>query len=91
MVQEMLHHAGFSIVHTEVLPDDQKIIEQQLRQLADESCLDLVVTTGDTGVSPQDVTPDAPLVVIQRQVPVNGVRPLTDHPAPPRSILAKAS
>ncbi|MGD8504314.1 MAG: MogA/MoaB family molybdenum cofactor biosynthesis protein [Syntrophobacterales bacterium] len=69
MVQEMLHHAGFSIVHTEVLPDDQKIIEQQLRQLADESCLDLVVTTGGTGVSPQDVTPDATLAVIQRQVP----------------------
>jgi molybdenum cofactor synthesis domain-containing protein len=65
----MLHHAGFSIVHTEVLPDNQKIIEQQLRQLADESCLDLVVTTGGTGVSPQDVTPDATLAVIQRQVP----------------------
>jgi molybdenum cofactor synthesis domain-containing protein len=69
MVQETLHQAGFSIVHAEVLPDDQKIIEHQLRQLADESCLDLVVTTGGTGVSPQDVTPDATLAVIQRQVP----------------------
>jgi molybdopterin adenylyltransferase len=69
MVQEILHQAGFSIVHAEVLPDDQKIIEQQLRQLADESCLDLVVTTGGTGVSPQDVTPDATLAVVHRQVP----------------------
>jgi molybdenum cofactor synthesis domain-containing protein len=69
MVQETLHQAGFSIVHAEVLPDDQKIIEHQLRQLADESCLDLVVTTGGTGVSPQDVTPDATLAVIHRQVP----------------------
>jgi len=52
-----------------VLPDDQQLLEQRLRHLADESCLDLVVTTGGTGVSPQDVTPDATLAVIDREVP----------------------
>lgn len=68
-VQKILDKAGFSIVHSQVLPDDRHLIEQQLRHLADESCLDLVVTTGGTGVSPEDVTPDATLAVIQRQVP----------------------
>jgi len=68
-VKEILEKAGFSIVQLEVLPDEQHCIEQRLRYLADGACLDLVVTTGGTGVSPQDVTPDATLAVIDRQIP----------------------
>jgi len=69
MLREILGKAGFSVTKTEILPDDQQLLEQRLRHLADESCLDLVVTTGGTGVSPQDVTPDATLAVIDREVP----------------------
>lgn len=68
-VQEILDNAGFSVAYLEVLPDDQRLIEEQLRHLADQSRFDLVVTTGGTGVSPEDVTPDATLAVIDRQVP----------------------
>ena len=68
-VREILAKAGFSVACFEVLPDDQGMIEEQLRNLADQSQLDLVVTTGGTGVSPQDLTPDATLAVIDRQVP----------------------
>jgi molybdopterin adenylyltransferase len=69
MLGEILAKAGFSIVNFEILPDDRPLLEQRLRHLADESSLDLVVTTGGTGVSPRDVTPDATLAVIDRQVP----------------------
>jgi molybdopterin adenylyltransferase len=69
VLREILHKAGFFIADFEVLPDDQPLLEQRLRHLADESCLDLVVTTGGTGVSPRDVTPDATLAVIDRPVP----------------------
>ena len=68
-VQEILASAGFSVVYLEVLPDDQRLIEEQLRHLADQSRFDLVVTTGGTGVSPEDLTPDATIAVIDRQVP----------------------
>ena len=68
-LKTILEKAGFSIVFLEVLADDQQLIERRLRELADESCLDLVVTTGGTGVSPSDVTPEATLAVIDRQVP----------------------
>ena len=68
-VGDILQKAGFSIAYSEVLPDDKPAIAERLRQLADQSCLDLVVTTGGTGVSPQDVTPDATLEVIHRQIP----------------------
>ena len=69
MLREILHKAGFFIADFEILPDDQPLLEQRLRHLADESCLDLVVTTGGTGVSPRDVTPDATLAIIDRLVP----------------------
>jgi molybdopterin adenylyltransferase len=69
VLREILHKAGFFIADFDVLPDDQPLLEQRLRHLADESCLDLVVTTGGTGVSPRDVTPDATLAVIDRPVP----------------------
>jgi molybdenum cofactor synthesis domain-containing protein len=68
-LKTILEEAGFSIVLLEILADDQQLIERRLRELADESCLDLVVTTGGTGVSPGDVTPEATLAVIDRQVP----------------------
>ena len=69
MVRETLDNAGFSVVYVEVLPDDQHLIEERLCRLADQASFDLVVTTGGTGVSPQDVTPDATLAVIDRQIP----------------------
>ena len=68
-VQEILRRAGFTIVKFEVVPDEKQFIEQRLKYLVDEACLDLVVTTGGTGVSPQDVTPEATPAVIDRQIP----------------------
>ena len=68
-LKTILEKAGFSIICLEILADDQQLIEQRLRELSDQSCLDLVVTTGGTGVSPRDVTPEATLAVIDRQVP----------------------
>lgn len=68
-IQEILREAGFAVEHYEVLPDDVTLLEGRLRLLADEYSLELVVTTGGTGVSPRDVTPDATLAVVQKQVP----------------------
>ena len=68
-VRETLDSAGFAVAYVEVLPDDQHLIEERLYRLADQANIDLVVTTGGTGVSPQDVTPDATLAVIDRQIP----------------------
>jgi len=69
VLREILDKAGFSIASFEILPDDRLLLEQRLRHLADQSSLDLVLTTGGTGLTPRDVTPDATLAVIDRQVP----------------------
>ncbi len=65
---ERLAHA-YEVVAYEVIPDDQSLIEARLRSWADELGLNLILTTGGTGLAPRDVTPDATLAVIQRQVP----------------------
>jgi len=69
VLREILDKAGFFIASFEILPDDRLLLEQRLRHLADQSSLELVLTTGGTGLTPRDVTPDATLAVIDRQVP----------------------
>jgi len=65
----MLRAIGIETVHSEVVPDEADIIAAKLVEFADVRKLDLVVTTGGTGVSPRDVTPDATLAIIDREIP----------------------
>jgi len=51
------------------VPDEIDIISQKLKQLIDEENIDLVITTGGTGVSTRDVTPDATKLVIEKELP----------------------
>lgn len=68
-VQAMLREAGYVLAVAEILPDQQALIERQLMAWADELRLDLIVTTGGTGVAPSDRTPEATRAVIDREVP----------------------
>lgn len=53
----------------EVIPDEKYLIKDKLLEYADDKGLDVVITTGGTGVSPRDVTPDATLEVIDKEIP----------------------
>lgn len=57
------------IVATEILPDDRELIAARLRHYADAGEANLIVTTGGTGLSPRDVTPEATRDVIEREAP----------------------
>lgn len=57
------------IDHYVVLPDDEALLRQEMTRLADEENVDLILTTGGTGLGPRDVTPEATLSIIDRQVP----------------------
>ena len=67
-VRAMLEEAGFSVVHTAVVPDEIAGIRAALCACADEKHIALIVTTGGTGLSPRDVTPEATLSVIEREI-----------------------
>lgn len=69
LVADLLKDAGYQVVRTAVLPDEQPRIEQTLREISDAGCVQLLVTTGGTGFSPRDVTPEATLAVCQRLTP----------------------
>lgn len=69
LLQEMLRDEGFVIALTRIIPDQQPLIEQTLIQWVDVEGLDLIVTTGGTGVSPSDRTPEATRAVIDREIP----------------------
>jgi molybdenum cofactor synthesis domain-containing protein len=64
-----LRECGVDIVHTEILPDEEEQIAQALMHLADYEQAELILTTGGTGVSPRDVTPDATLRVVEKVLP----------------------
>ena len=66
---EMLQSVGMDVAWSAVVPDEKDAISQMLISWADESGADLILTTGGTGLSPRDVTPEATMAVVQRLVP----------------------
>lgn len=68
-VGEVLSKIGAELVGSPVLPDEERTIEQTLRDYADGGGVDLIVTTGGTGFAVRDVTPEATRRVIERDAP----------------------
>ena len=68
-LKEMLRHNGYEIASYCVLPDDMDSLASEMTRLADGDLCDVVFTTGGTGFSPRDVTPEATLSVAHRQAP----------------------
>lgn len=62
-------HLAAGVAETAVVPDEREQIAAQLRRWADRGDLDIILTTGGTGVAPRDVTPEATLDVIEKDVP----------------------
>jgi molybdenum cofactor synthesis domain-containing protein len=69
VVREIVLAAGFTVVQKLLLPDEPRQLAAVLKQIADEGTADLVLTTGGTGFSPRDTTPEATLAVAERNAP----------------------
>ena len=68
-IEALLKERGYDVVHREIVPDEAGEIERALVRLADERDVALVLTTGGTGFSPRDVTPEATERACTRMVP----------------------
>jgi len=68
-IREALAALPAEVVAYEVIPDEVETIKQRLVHFSDVTRVDLIVTTGGTGVSPRDVTPEATLSIIDRELP----------------------
>ena len=69
VIQELLQSTGAEVKNYRIVPDEKDIIARNLVEFADELGVDLIVTTGGTGLAPRDVTPEATLEVIDKRVP----------------------
>lgn len=69
IIVEALEQKGYQIVETMILPDTQPLIEKELKRLADQRQVQLILTTGGTGFSMRDCTPEATLAVATRSAP----------------------
>lgn len=67
-IRELVKDLG-TVVDYAIVPDEKELIQKELVRLADERGIDLILTTGGTGLGPRDVTPEATLAVIERNVP----------------------
>ena len=66
---KILTEKGFEVTYTSIVPDEPDMIKEQLVKCADELKIALVLTTGGTGFSPRDITPEATLEVVERLTP----------------------
>jgi len=92
VIREEVTRINGEVLEYIVIPDEREIIKDKLIEFADVKKLDLVFTTGGTGFSPRDVTPEATLAVVDRMVP--GIPELMrreGYKVTPRAILSRAA
>jgi len=68
-IRNILEREGFQFAEYVIVPDEKEHISSAILTYADEKRIDLIVTTGGTGVSPRDVTPDATLPLLDKEIP----------------------
>lgn len=68
-IRQALEPLGFDVIHYEIVKDDQEEIMNKLITWADSRQVDLIITTGGTGLGPRDVTPEATKNVVDRLAP----------------------
>ena len=66
VICEILEREGYQVVYQEILPDERALLAAEMARIADEDMADLILTTGGTGFSSRDFTPEATQDVCQR-------------------------
>lgn len=69
ILEKLVEDNGYKVVSYRVIPDEEVEIKDHLLQLIDQEKVSLVLTTGGTGISPRDVTPEATRAVVEKELP----------------------
>lgn len=89
--REELEKLGCEVVSVMIVPDDMQTISQTLQEHSESDTVDLIVTTGGTGLAPRDVTPEATLAVIEKPVPgLPELMRMEGMKSNPRAALSRA-
>jgi molybdenum cofactor synthesis domain-containing protein len=91
-IRERLSAIGSTVSKYEIVPDESEVIAQTLAAWADEGSLDIILTTGGTGLGERDVTPEATRLVIDKDVPGFGeVMRMKSLEKTPMAVLSRAT
>lgn len=89
---EMTKEAGYDVVYTNIIPDEKEMIQNELIRCADEMGISLILTTGGTGFSPRDITPEATLAVVERETRgISEAMRLASLKITPRGCLSRSA
>lgn len=91
-IEEVISQIDGKVVAYEIIPDEQKEIEEILKEYADYKRVDIIFTTGGTGFAERDVTPEATLAVINKLVPgIPEVMRMESLKITPKAMLSRAT
>lgn len=68
-IREIVEKNGYEVVSADILPDDRKMLSERMAEIADSGAAELILTTGGTGFSPRDITPEATMDIAERNAP----------------------
>lgn len=89
-IRKFVEAREWQVIRQDVVPDDEHRINEYLRYICDTGVPDLVLTTGGTGLSPTDRTPEATLAAVEREVPgIPEAMRLKTFESAPASILSR--
>jgi molybdenum cofactor synthesis domain-containing protein len=90
-IDSLLKEVGYEVCHYCIVPDEGEALQAAMKHCSDDLKLDLVLTTGGTGFSVRDVTPEATLAIIDKQVPgiPEAMRAMSMQ-ITPRAMLSRA-
>lgn len=92
LISALLQDAGYEVLRTAIVPDEQAEIARFLREWADIGEVQLILTTGGTGFAPRDVTPEATCSVCQRMTPgIPEAMRAASLAITPRAMLSRAA
>lgn len=90
-LKELVKEIDGEVVRYTILPDDQELLARQMIEWVDEDGLDLILTTGGTGFSLRDVTPEATIIIADRMVPgIAEVMRYESLKVTPKAMLSRA-
>jgi len=69
VIKEKMEKVGYQLIDYKIVPDEKDMIKDVLIEFCDEKKVDLILTTGGTGFSPRDVTPEATKEIVEKEVP----------------------
>jgi molybdenum cofactor synthesis domain-containing protein len=91
-IKELVEKIAGEVVAYQVIPDELELIKETLIDFTDNKQVDIIFTTGGTGFSPRDVTPEATLAVVQRLTPgIPEVMRLASLKITPKAMLSRAA